>query len=101
MNKSMVLRTAVLILALVNQWLANHNMSPLPTTEDDLNTLILTGAALWTWYKDNPVSKEAKWANQKLKKYKAEKKFAKATGQAPIKQSVESTNPYDDMDQNI
>ncbi|PXA21464.1 phage holin, partial [Staphylococcus pseudintermedius] len=38
MNKSMVLRTAVLILALVNQWLANHNMSPLPTTEDDLNT---------------------------------------------------------------
>ncbi|MDK3667878.1 phage holin [Staphylococcus pseudintermedius] len=101
MNKSMVLRTAVLILALVNQWLANHNMSPLPTTEDDLNTLILTGAALWTWYKDNPVTKEGIWANQKLKKYKAEKKFAKATGQAPIKQTVETTNPYDDIDQNI
>lgn len=93
MNKSMVLRTAVLILALVNQWLANHNMSPLPTTEEDLNTLILTGAALWTWYKDNPVTKEGKWANRKLKKYKAEKKYTKATGQAPVNANVADTEP--------
>ncbi|HCT0408550.1 TPA: phage holin [Staphylococcus pseudintermedius] len=92
MDKNMILRTAVLLLALINQWLANHNMSPLPTTEDDINTLILTGAALWTWYKDNPVSREGKWANQKLKKYKAEKKYIKATGQAPTKTVVESTN---------
>ncbi|PNZ27377.1 phage holin [Staphylococcus rostri] len=101
MNKSMILRTAFLILALVNQWLANHNMSPLPTSEDDINTLILTGAALWTWYKDNPVTKEGVWANQKLKKYKAEKQYSKATGQAPIKHKVDASSPYDMTDQNI
>ncbi|MGV3043520.1 phage holin [Staphylococcus rostri] len=101
MNKSMILRTAVLILALVNQWLANHNMSPLPTSEDDINTLILTGAALWTWYKDNPVTKEGIWANQKLKKYKAEKQYTKATGQLPIKQKVEASSLYDTTEQNI
>jgi hypothetical protein len=32
------------------------------------------------------ISQEGKWANQKLKKYKAENKYRKATGQAPIKE---------------
>ncbi|UXV54421.1 phage holin (plasmid) [Staphylococcus aureus] len=89
MDKATLIRTLVLILALLNQWLANHNMSPLPVGEDDINMLILTGAALWAWWKDNAVTKEARWANHKLKKYKAEQKYVKATGAMPQKEVVE------------
>ncbi|HCQ3356642.1 TPA: phage holin, partial [Staphylococcus aureus] len=51
-----------------------------------------------TTYKDNPTSQEGKWANQKLKKYKAESKYRKATGQAPIKEVMTPTNMNDTND---
>lgn len=86
MNVKVIARYAVLILAIVNQWLADHNMSPIPVDEDTISTTLLTVIALYTAWKDNPVTKEAQWANQKLKKYKAENKIAKATGQAPATQ---------------
>ncbi|MFK3385761.1 phage holin, partial [Staphylococcus aureus] len=54
--------------------------------------------ALYTTYKDNPTSQEGKWANQKLKKYKAENKYRKATGQAPIKEVMTPTNMNDTND---
>jgi SPP1 family holin len=84
MNTGTIVRFIVLILALVNQWLANKGLSPIPVDEDSISSMIVTVVALYTAYKDNPTSKEGHWANQKLKKYKAEKKYQKATGKAPV-----------------
>lgn len=83
-NTGTIVRFTLLVLALINQWLANKGISPIPVDEESISSIILTIVALYTTYKDNPTTKEGRWANQKLKKYKAEKKYKNATGQAPI-----------------
>lgn len=93
MKAKVITRYAVLVLALINQFLANKGISPIPVDEETISSIILTVIALYTTYKDNPTTKEGRWANQKLKKYKAEKKYRNATGQAPvINENVEPTN---------
>lgn len=92
MDAKVIARYIVLILALVNQFLANRGISPIPVDEETISSIILTGIALYTTYKDNPTTKEGKWANQKLKKYKAEKKYRQATGQAPTKEYIEPSD---------
>ncbi|HDG9543821.1 TPA: phage holin [Staphylococcus aureus] len=98
MDAKVITRYIVLILALVNQFLANKGISPIPVDEESVSSIILTVVALYTTYKDNPTSQEDKWANQKLKKYKAENKYRKATGQAPIKEVMTPTNMNDTND---
>ncbi len=85
MDAKVITRYIVLILALVNQFLANKGISPIPVDEESVSSIILTVVALYTTYKDNPTSQEGKWANQKLKKYKAENKYRKATGKRQLK----------------
>lgn len=93
MKAKVITRYAVLVLALINQFLANKGISPIPVDEETISSIILTVIALYTTYKDNPTTKEGRWANQKLKKYKAEKKYSNATGQAPVtNEKVEPTN---------
>ncbi|MCG2355669.1 phage holin [Staphylococcus epidermidis] len=83
-NTGTIVRFTLLVLALINQWLANKGISPIPVDEETISSIILTIVALYTTYKDNPTTKEGRWANQKLKKYKAEKKLNKSTGKAPV-----------------
>lgn len=93
MKAKVITRYAVLVLALINQFLANKGISPIPVDEETISSIILTVIALYTTYKDNPTTKEGRWANQKLKKYKAEKKYRNATGQALVtNENVEPTN---------
>lgn len=58
-----LLRTAVLVLALVNQILEDLGHPVLPISDDQLReliTLLVTaGAALWSWWKNNSFTKEA------------------------------------------
>lgn len=75
-------RFIVLILALINQWLATKNISPIPVDEDSISSILTTIIALYVAYKDNPVSKEGKQANDKLKQLKYEKKQP-TNGKAP------------------
>lgn len=84
MSKATILRFSLLILALINQFLASKGISPIPVDEETISTIITAVIGLYVGYKDNPTSKEGKWANQKLQKYKAEKKYQKATGKAPV-----------------
>lgn len=69
MKAKVITRYAVLVLALINQFLANKGISPIPVDEETISSIILTVIALYTTYKDNPTTKEGRWANQKLKKY--------------------------------
>lgn len=75
-------RFIVLILALINQWLATKNISPIPVDEDSISSILTTIVALYMFYKDNPITKEGKQANDKLKQLKYEKKLP-TNGKAP------------------
>nr|WP_182476634.1 phage holin [Staphylococcus gallinarum] len=76
-------RFIVLILALINQWLATKNISPIPVDEDSISSILLTIVALYTAYKDNPVTKEGHEANIEMKQKKLDKKQG-TNGKAPI-----------------
>ncbi|RIL32674.1 phage holin, partial [Staphylococcus gallinarum] len=48
-----------------------------------ISSIILTGVALYSWYKNNPTSKEGHEANVEMKQKKLDKKQG-ANGKAPI-----------------
>lgn len=56
-------RTAVLILALMNQILSATGHSPIPVDDAQLEQLISTGmtvgAAIWAWWENNSFTREA------------------------------------------
>lgn len=60
METKVITRYIVLILALVNQFLANKGISPIPVDEESISSIILTVIALYTAYKDNPTSQEGR-----------------------------------------
>ena len=69
-----IIRTAVLVLALVNQVLTMCGKSPLPIKDEDLTqilSLCLTiGASLWSWWKNNSVTANAIKADEYLRELK-------------------------------
>lgn len=60
---STIVRTAVLILALINQGLSIAGKAVLPITDDQLEkviTLTITiAASVWSWWKNNSYTKPA------------------------------------------
>lgn len=82
LTKGSAVRYIVLLLALINQWLADKGLSPIPIDEETISTIITTVVGLYVAYKDNPVTKEGKKANDELKQLKYEKKQS-TTGKAP------------------
>jgi SPP1 family holin len=63
-----IVRTIVLVLALINQVLAIKGKEVLPVTEDEvyqLVSLIVTiGASLWAWWKNNSFTEPAIMGDQ-------------------------------------
>ena len=84
MNKATIVRFSLLILALINQFLANKGVSPIPVDEETISMIITSAIGLYVAYKDNPTSKEGKQANEHMKQLKAQKKLNKSTGKAPV-----------------
>lgn len=89
-NAGTILRFTVLILALINQVLAVKGLSPIPVDEETISTIITIIASIIVGYKDNPVTKEGKIANNHMKQLKAEKKLAKVSGKSPIKENIDT-----------
>ena len=52
MKAKVIARYTVLVLALINQFLANKGISPIPVDEETISSIILTVIALYTTYKD-------------------------------------------------
>ena len=71
-----IIRTVVLILALINQVLAITGRQAIPITEDEvyqLITLVVTiAAALWSWWKNNSFTIPAIKADEYLEQLKKE-----------------------------
>jgi len=59
----MIIRTILLVIALVNQTLTSLGKNPLPFSDEtiyELLTLLFTiGTTAWAWWKNNSVTKEA------------------------------------------
>lgn len=70
MTKGTLIRTVLLLLALVNQVLAAFGISPLPLENETVTTLVSLGftvvTALVAWWKNNSFTKEAQAADAYL-----------------------------------
>lgn len=65
-----IVRTAVLMFALVNQGLTISGHNPLPFTNEEagqaVSSLLTTGASLWAWWKNNSFTQAAIAADEQL-----------------------------------
>lgn len=71
---TVIVRVLGLILVLVNQWLSNKGISPVPVDE---STLMTIAVALLTTWKDNPFTSAAKESNKMMKELKTQNKYEK------------------------
>ena len=79
-NKETIVRTIILVVALVNQVLTAFGKNPLPFSDEELYTgltLVFTvGATIWAWWKNNSFTKNAiaadKYKNQLNSEYETE-----------------------------
>ena len=74
MKKETIIRTIILALALLNQFLTAFGKSPIPIEDETLNQLISAvftiSASVWSWWKNNSVTKNAVKADEYLKELK-------------------------------
>ena len=75
-KKGTIVRTAVLILALINQALTIAGKNPLPWTSDEaeqgFSMIITIGAALVSWWKNNSFTEDAIRADLYLDRLRGE-----------------------------
>ena len=71
-EKSTIVRTAVLAFALLNQILTISGKSPLPISDEEVgqavSTAVTAAASLWAWWKNNSFTQAAIAADAELKK---------------------------------
>ncbi len=72
--KQALIRLTVLVILLINQTLMVLGWSPLPFSEEQIyegvSSIALVVTAVYTWYKNNSVTKEAQKADEYLKELK-------------------------------
>lgn len=70
-TKETIIRTIILVFALVNQVLTSLGKNPLPFSDDliyEAVTLTVTiGASVWAWWKNNSFTKEAIESDAEMK----------------------------------
>lgn len=75
-KKDTIIRTVVLIVALINQALVMTGKQLLPFTDEQiyngLSMIFTAGTSLLAWWKNNSFTDEALAADKKLKEYKEE-----------------------------
>ena len=78
MKKETVIRTVILLAALVNQILVAVGKNPLPFSEDavyqGLSAAFTAASAIWAWWKNNSFTKNAIRADAYLAALKAAEK---------------------------
>lgn len=70
-------RLSVLLILLVNQFLVTLGWNPLPFSEEQIYEAVsgvaTFAAAVWAWWKNNNMTKEAQEADEHLKRLKGRK----------------------------
>ena len=71
MDKGSLIRTLVLAIALINQLLTASGKSPLPIKDETVDLLVSSVftvvVAIWTWWKNNYISKKGQQQKEVLK----------------------------------
>lgn len=77
-KKDTIIRTTILVIALLNQILTSSGHEVLPISDEEVNqvvTLAFTiGASIWAWWKNNSFTKAAIEADKVLKDKKGTEK---------------------------
>ena len=77
-KKDTIIRTIVLIVALINQALTLSGKNPLPFENEEVTEffsyIFTVGASLWAWWKNNSFTKNAIKADEVLAQLNAENK---------------------------
>ena len=77
-SKDTIIRTIVLVVALINQILTTLNINPLPFSNEEtyniVSTVVMAVASIWAWWKNNSITKNAIKADEYLKELKGENK---------------------------
>ena len=77
-KKDTIIRTIVLIVALINQALTLSGKNPLPFEDDEivnvLSYVFTAAASLWAWWKNNSFTQNAIKADEVLAQLNAETK---------------------------
>lgn len=75
-KKATIVRTVVLILALVNTILTACGLNPLPFSDEELyegvSAAVTVGVSLWAWWKNNSFTQPALIADEYMNKLKGE-----------------------------
>ena len=73
-KKETIIRTLILLVTFLNQFLTSRGLNPLPWSESELYEIISLGitfiASLWAWWKNNSFTKEAMVADEYMKTLK-------------------------------
>lgn len=71
-NKGMIVRTVILFLAWLNQFLVVNGYSPFPfddaQVEMGVSLIITFAASVWTWWKNNALTRDARKAEELAKR---------------------------------
>ena len=63
-----IVRTVVLGISLINQIIVMCGLNPLPFADDEryafVSTLVTVAAAIWSWWKNNSLTKSAQTADE-------------------------------------
>ena len=74
-----IVRLVVLVILLVNQALIVFGLNPLPFSEEQIYEAVSSVAtvvvALWAWWKNNSITKEAQQADEYLQELKERRKY--------------------------
>lgn len=70
MKKSTIIRTVILVLALINQILTTTGHPIIPVGEEEISVIITVLASLWAWWKNNSFTPEAQEADCYLERLK-------------------------------
>lgn len=69
-----LIRLAVLVILLINQFLITVGWNPLPFSEEQIfeavSSVATVAMAIWAWWKNNSVTEEAKKADEYMKELK-------------------------------
>ncbi len=76
-SKETIIRTIILILALVNSILTSKGKSMLPISDEEVSEVVswifTTAASLWAWWKNNSFTQAALRADEIMKEEKKNK----------------------------
>jgi SPP1 family holin len=74
-SKGTIIRTVVLLIALLNQLLLAFGKNPLPFSDEGIyegvSAVVTVGAGLWSWWKNNSFTKAAIKADKYKDRLKA------------------------------